>query len=109
MGFVPQAFYAASPGSAIEPEGMGSPEMRTWHTMGWGYWSKTSDHVPQVDFYKFAFDARWMTNGCERWSKNHTDFLQTAFFNGVGFESWENVRGRIWGFRSPHPQFRCQL
>ena len=34
-----------------------------------------------------------MTNICERWSKNHTNALQYALFNGVGFESWENVWG----------------
>jgi hypothetical protein len=26
-----------------------------------------------------------MSHGCERWSKNHTQFIQHAFFNGVGF------------------------
>ena len=34
-----------------------------------------------------------MTNICERWSKNHTNALQYALFNGDGFESWENVWG----------------
>jgi len=34
-----------------------------------------------------------MTNICERWSKDHTNALQYALFNGDGFESWENVWG----------------
>ena len=34
-----------------------------------------------------------MTNVCSRWMVNKTDDLHAAFFNGVGYESWEN----IWG------------
>ena len=34
-----------------------------------------------------------MTNVCERWSQDHTNALQGAWFNGVGFETWENVWG----------------
>jgi hypothetical protein len=28
-----------------------------------------------------------------RWAQNRTDDIQAAFFNGIGFESWENVWG----------------
>ena len=31
-----------------------------------------------------------MTNVCERWALDHTNALQGAWFNGVGFETWEN-------------------
>ena len=75
------------------------------HTVGWGYWYWTdpfnngseiwSDEFPGVDLYKYTVDSRWMTHGCERWNKNHTNYLQTAFLNGVGFNMWENVWG-IW-------------
>jgi len=41
-----------------------------------------------------------MVHGCERWAKNHTQFIQNAFFNGVGFESWENVWG-VWNGMVP--------
>ena len=34
-----------------------------------------------------------MTHGCERWNQNHTNYITTAFFNGVGFNAWENVWG----------------
>ena len=34
---------------------------------------------------------------CNRWNRNHTDDLQNSYFNGVGFESWEN----IWGIYNP--------
>ena len=30
-----------------------------------------------------------------RWARDHTNGIQQAFFNGAGFESWENVWG-IW-------------
>ena len=36
-----------------------------------------------------------MVNVCERWATDRTDGLQSAFFNGVGYESWENVWG-VW-------------
>ncbi len=41
-----------------------------------------------------------MVNVCNRWMRDHTDDLQHAFFNGVGFESWENIWG-IWNGLTP--------
>jgi formylglycine-generating enzyme required for sulfatase activity len=103
MGFVAKDDYWSNDtttGVSIEPEGMGTPEMRAWHTMGWGYWSwnwatNSQLTVPGVDFYKNAWDGRWITHGCERWNKNHTNYVQTAYLNGAGFNAWENVWG-IW-------------
>ena len=34
-------------------------------------------------------------NHLPRWARDHTNGIQQAFFNGAGFESWENVWG-IW-------------
>lgn len=48
-------------------------------------------------------DSRRLTNICERWSKDHTDALQYALFNGDGFESWENV----WGTWNGYALLRC--
>jgi len=48
-----------------------------------------------VEFYKWAMDSRHMTHACQRFSSTKTDYLQVSFFNGIGFESWENVWG-IW-------------
>jgi len=103
MGFVPEEFYDVSVGLnhsvAIEPEGGGNVvnldsktgnRAANWDTMGWGYWGYP--YVPSVDTWKWQ-DSRRMTNICERWSKNHTNALQYALFNGDGFESWENVWG----------------
>jgi type I site-specific restriction-modification system R (restriction) subunit len=36
----------------------------------------------------------------DRWNRDKTDNLQYAFFNGVGYESWENVWG-IWNGITP--------
>lgn len=96
MGKVPEEFYDVSVGLkhsvAIEPEGGGNvvDGPANWDTMGWGYWKYP--FVPSVDSWKWQ-DSRRMTNICERWSKNHTNALQYALFNGDGFESWENVWG----------------
>ena len=50
--------------------------------------------VPLVDRFKFVTEGKWMTNICERYAKNKTNDLHMAWFNGIGFESWENVWGR---------------
>jgi len=36
-----------------------------------------------------------MVHISDRWAHDHIDDLQSAFFNGAGFESWENIWG-IW-------------
>lgn len=55
--------------------------------------------IPAVDRWKWL-DSRRLTNICERWSKDHTNALQHALFNGIGFESWENVWG-TWNGITP--------
>ncbi len=98
MGYIPRAFWQAAVEAgyplALEPEGGGSDESLNWSTLGWGYWNYSST-VPVVDRQKFITRGRFMTNCCDRWAKNKTDNLQAAWFNGVGYESWENVWG-IW-------------
>ena len=83
---------------ALEPElGPGSDEMLNYNTMTWGYWKY--DFVPSVSRYKWL-ETRHMVNISDRWAHDHTDDLQEAFFNGIGFESWENVWG-IWNGITP--------
>jgi formylglycine-generating enzyme required for sulfatase activity len=41
-----------------------------------------------------------MVNVCDRWNRSKTDNLQFAFFNGEGWESWENIWG-IWNGITP--------
>eukprot|EP01126_Amoeba_proteus_P054350 TRINITY_DN6683_c0_g2_i2.p1 TRINITY_DN6683_c0_g2~~TRINITY_DN6683_c0_g2_i2.p1 ORF type:complete len:367 (-),score=73.60 TRINITY_DN6683_c0_g2_i2:218-1318(-) len=93
---VPRSFYDASVQVghplALEPEG-GMPVVNiNWTTLSWGYWDLP--WVPSVDLYKWL-DSRHMTHVCSRWATNRTDVIQAAFFNGVGYETWENVWG-IW-------------
>ena len=52
-----------------------------------------------VDKYKWL-EPRHMVNISDRWKRDKTDNLQFAFFNGVGWESWENIWG-IWNGITP--------
>jgi len=98
---VPLAFSLASDKLghplAFEPEGSPSDEALAWDVMTWGQYS--FPFVPQVDKYKWL-ETRHMVNISHRWARNKTDDLQFAFFNGVGWESWENVWG-IWNGITP--------
>ena len=49
--------------------------------------------------YKWL-EPRHMVNLSNRWAHDHIDDLQEAFFNGIGFESWENIWG-IWNQITP--------
>jgi formylglycine-generating enzyme required for sulfatase activity len=83
---------------ALQPENcLSDYAMLAWNNMSWGYWKY--QNVPVVSRYKWV-EPRHMINVCERWAKNRTDGLQSAFFNGVGYESWENVWG-IWNQLTP--------
>jgi iron(II)-dependent oxidoreductase len=84
------ALHTGGP-TAIEPE-EGGDEWSLWYTkLGWGYWTPYS-YVPAVDRWKYL-EHRHLTHVCERWARDRHDGLQAAFFNGCGYESWEN----IWG------------
>lgn len=98
----PLPFVAASDAQhhplALEPEGgVSNDEQLAWNTMSWGYWKYDSE--PKVSRYKWL-ESRHMVNVCDRWAKNKTDNLQYAFFNGAGYESWENIWG-IWNEITP--------
>lgn len=83
---------------ALEPEApLSADEMLAYNNLSWGYWKY--DFVPSVSRYKWL-ESRHMVNMCNRWAHNHVDDLQQAFFNGVGFESWENIWG-IWNQMTP--------
>jgi formylglycine-generating enzyme required for sulfatase activity len=98
---VPFAFSAAADKVghplAFEPEDGPSDEALAWNVMTWGQYNFPS--VPMVDKYKWL-EPRHMVNISDRWNRDKTDDLQFAFFNGVGWESWENVWG-IWNGITP--------
>jgi formylglycine-generating enzyme required for sulfatase activity len=82
---------------AFEPEGGPADEALAWNLMTWGQYS--FPFVPQVDKYKWL-EPRHMVNISDRWKRDKTDDLQFAFFNGIGWESWENIWG-IWNGITP--------
>jgi gamma-glutamyl hercynylcysteine S-oxide synthase len=96
LGGVPRAFGVASDLTghplALEPEGGPSDEALAWNNLTWGYWKYP--FVPMVSKYKWL-EPRHMVNVCDRWNRDRTNNLQYALFNGVGYESWENIWG-IW-------------
>ena len=98
---VPLAFSLAADKAghplAFEPEGGPSDEALAWNVMTWGQYS--FPFVPMVDKYKWL-ESRHMVNISHRWNRDKTEDLQFAFFNGVGWESWENIWG-IWNGITP--------
>ncbi len=98
---VPLAFPLAAEESGhplvFEPEGGPDDEDVNWNLMTWGYY--TYPFVPMVARYKWL-ETRHMVNISNRWGLDHTNDLQYAFFNGIGWESWENVWG-IWNGINP--------
>lgn len=102
MDGVPLAYRTASDKTgvplALEPElGPAYDDMVAFNQMTWGYWHY--NFVPSVSRYKWM-ETRHMVHISNRWAHNHLDDLQHAFFNGTGFESWENVWS-IWNQITP--------
>jgi formylglycine-generating enzyme required for sulfatase activity len=95
----PQAAEEAGHLLAFEPEGSPSDEALAWNVMTWGQYSSQFGFVPGVDRFRWL-ETRHMVNISDRWNRSKTDDLQYAFFNGEGWESWENVWG-IWNGITP--------
>jgi gamma-glutamyl hercynylcysteine S-oxide synthase len=96
LGFSLAADAAGHP-LAFEPEGDPSDEALAWNVMTWGQYQ--FPFLPMIDRYKWL-EPRHMVNISDRWERDKTSDLQFAFFNGVGWESWENIWG-IWNGISP--------
>jgi iron(II)-dependent oxidoreductase len=79
---------------AFEPEGSPSDEALAWNVMTWGQYVGQFNFAPGVDRFRWL-EPRHMVNLSDRWSRDRTNDLQCAFFNGEGWESWENIWG-IW-------------
>ena len=98
---IPRSFRTASDETGhplvLEPEVGPADEAVLWNNMSWGYWKFS--FVPMLSRYKWL-EPRHMVNVCDRWNRSKTDNLQFAFFNGVGYESWENIWG-IWNQITP--------
>jgi len=96
---VPLAFPLAADRTghplAFQPELSLSDEALAWNLFSW--WEEGSatyaSFVPKINRFKWL-EPRHMVNVVDRWTRDKTDQLQVAFFNGAGWVSWEN----IWGF-----------
>jgi formylglycine-generating enzyme required for sulfatase activity len=98
---VPLAFSLAADNSGhplvFEPEGSPSDEALAWNVLTWGQYK--FDFVPTVDRFRWL-EPLHQVNISHRWNRDKTDDLQYAFFNGEGWESWENIWG-IWNGITP--------
>ena len=98
---VPLAFSLAADKAdhplAFEPENGPSDEALAWNVLTWGQYK--FQFAPTVDRYRWL-ETRHQVNIQGRWNRDKTDDLQYAFFNGEGWESWENVWG-IWNGITP--------
>jgi formylglycine-generating enzyme required for sulfatase activity len=77
---------------AFQPESEPHDEELAWNVLTWGEYQ--FQFVPVVDRYKWL-EPRHMVNISDRSNRHKTDDLQFAFFNGIGWNSWENVWG-VW-------------
>jgi iron(II)-dependent oxidoreductase len=100
---VPRAFSTAAETIghplAFEPEGSPSDEALAWNVLTWGQYGGQFNFVPGVDRFRWL-ETRHMVNISDRWTRTKTDDLQYAFFNGEGWESWENIWG-VWNGITP--------
>ncbi len=101
MTGVPEQFSIAAEQAgrplAFEPEIAPKEDQLGFNLMSWGYFDypyALADPAVHVSRLKWL-EPRHMVHVNDRWQRNREHMLQFAFFNGTGFESWENVWG-IW-------------
>jgi formylglycine-generating enzyme required for sulfatase activity len=99
MPAVPPVFRNASDRTghpiAFEPEDGANGDTDfaiAWNNLTWGYWKYPFELMISKNKW---LETRHMVHVVDRWAKDKTDSLQAAFFNGVGYESWENIFG-VW-------------
>ena len=95
-----EAYTAVDYPIALQPEvNFSDLKMIEWNRMSWGYYFPNWDvlkfnYTPGVSLYKWL-EPRHQVHVTDRWAVNKTEDLQYAFFNGIGYNSWENIWG-IW-------------
>lgn len=100
---VPRAFFDACDVRGcpvvLQPEStISCEEQLIWNVQSWGK-KVPPDVVPVVAKFKWL-EPRHMINLENRWSRDRNNDLQYCFFNGVGYNAWENVWG-IWNGLTP--------
>jgi formylglycine-generating enzyme required for sulfatase activity len=105
---VPPSFHAAANDAkhplALEPQFSIRDESLAWSTISWNDWVTWEDipypFVPMVNQAKWL-EPRHMVNVTDRFTRDKTNSLQHAFFNGVGYATLENLWG-FWYGMTPH-------
>jgi len=105
---VPASFHAAAEDAkhplALEPQFSIRDESLAWSTISWNDWVTWEDipypFVPMVNQAKWL-EPRHMINVTDRFTRDKTNSLQHAFFNGVGYATLENLWG-FWYGMTPH-------
>lgn len=100
---VPRAFYDAAESLGhplvFEPEAVPlSDEALAWNLQSWGKQLPTEVALP-VSKLKWL-EPRHMTNTENRWGRDRTNDFHYIFFNGTGYNAWENIWG-IWNQLTP--------
>lgn len=100
---VPRAYFDACDALGwavvLQPEStISAEEALIWNLQSWGK-KVPPDVIPSVAKWKWL-EPRHMINVENRWSRDRRNDLQYAFFNGVGYNAWENVWG-IWNGLTP--------
>ncbi|MDP2139158.1 MAG: formylglycine-generating enzyme family protein [Candidatus Didemnitutus sp.] len=100
---VPRAFLDAADGLGhplvFQPEAVPlSDEALMWNLQSWGKLIPP-EVVPAVSKLKWL-EPRHMTNTENRWGRDRTNDFHFIFFNGTGYNAWENIWG-VWNQFTP--------
>lgn len=100
---VPKAFLEAADAIGhplvFQPEAVPlSDEALMWNLQSWGKHIPT-DVIPAVSKLKWL-EPRHMSNIENRWGRDRANDFQYIFFNGIGYNAWENIWG-IWNQFTP--------
>jgi len=95
---VPRAFFdacdAAGRPVVLQPEStISAEEALIWNVQSWGK-KAPNEPVPPVAKFKWL-EPRHMINYENRWGRDRNHDLQYIFFNGIGYNAWENIWG-LW-------------
>jgi len=99
-----QASDAAGHPLALEPQFDIRDESLAWANIGWNDWvtweGKEYPFVPMVSKSKWL-EPRHTVNVTDRFTRDKTESLQHAFFNGQGYATLDNLWG-LWYGTTPH-------
>lgn len=105
---VPANFHLAANDSghplALEPQFAIRDESLAWSTISWNDWVTWEDtpypFIPMINQAKWL-EPRHTINVTDRFTRDKTNSLQHAFFNGSGYSTLENLWG-FWYVTTPH-------